>query len=141
MTAAGPTASRDLVGGRVQLCPCLRVHSEGTFLRHTRVGVLSRGMKGLGSLPPPATTVVPRYDHRVSAGTLPLAPKKEGVSYPPCQVHRLLWAAEFMECGHVLQANSSKRTGGPSSTLLQLPPESPVSIQRTQKTGQGGACL
>lgn len=60
-------------------------------------------MKVLGSLPPPATTVVPRDGHRVSAGTLPLASKQEGVSYSPCQVHRLLWAAEFMECGQVLQ--------------------------------------
>lgn len=67
-------------------------------------------MKVLGSLPPPATTVVPRDGHRVSAGTLPLASKQEGVSYSPCQVHRLLWAAEFMECGQVLQ---------------DLPPESP----------------
>lgn len=40
MTAAGPTASRDLVGGRVQLCLCLRVHPEVTSLYHTKVGQL-----------------------------------------------------------------------------------------------------
>lgn len=38
MGVAGPTASRDLVSGRIQLCPCLHVHPEVASLCHTRVG-------------------------------------------------------------------------------------------------------